>query len=439
MDGSLNTITSNDRRYTCTSNNCSLLQPDYGVKDLFSINFVVLNTQVLIEQLSMLKENARQAVNGYMTWLDNLEAEVELKRNLNEIKPTMTLFNRLDVLIPKVLRGRKNLNAWHTNFLNVSSQLQDYIRQYTNVSSQITELAQQAQLQTSLPVNMVRVAKRNLSKSKSIERQTTKVLSLETQIRNTSRTLLFSLNDLAAGIINLPGASPFNVNTLAAAFAELNTDNTPLQRIQNNLADIINSTPINYSLNTRPIEQLNDPTTISGLLARLNNESFDGDKIMKALAHFKDSYLYTDHTREALDAIFKYITINGSNSPQYAAMVALIEDTKKNLPSTVIEELRTRSTSNENIYVTIKRITDILDNLDPSDVVYRDALVKIHGEAVQRAKTLITSELNIENIIPPSNNTIGLPTPASSNNNENIYDIEMSNASSQPFSGVNAM
>lgn len=411
-------ITSNDRRFTCTSNFCSIFNRNEPTSDVFKLNFTLFNTDTILSEIDILTESAKQAINAYISWIDNLEMQVELKRSANEIKPTMALFNRLDSLIPRVVRGRKILNAWHMNFMQDVSDLSDLVLQYTDASARITELNNQSQSNFGLAVNTVTVAKQNISKSKSIDRQITKILSLDSKIRNLTRVLNFSLKELAIGIIKLPDNSNFNINLLVEGFKELNTHASPLQRIQQKLSEIINSTPRDYNLQTAPLMTVDQTSNLNELTARLNENRLTADEIISKLDSLKFTRLYTDNTKNDLESIIRYVETNWSTTPEFAKMQPLINDIRNNTPQNVIMAMRVASATDNNIYLTINRLSNILDNLDVQDDIYRNELYKLYmsaytiGEQKLKQETSTTTQTNFSTSQPTNlTNTLNEEPP----------------------------
>lgn len=434
-------ITTNDRQFTCDTNHCSLFanvnsSTVFDREDgLFRLNFTIFNTNTIQTESDLLMVNAKRAIDAYLNWLDGLERKIEVQINMNVIKLTEALFNQINLLVSKAKNGRKNIRTWYSNFLNDMSDLTDYILQYSEAVAKIESINIQTKTQTSLPLNVVTIAKQNITKSRSIERQITKILSIETKIRNLIQQVSFRMKELESGIFKIPKGNEFttfNINELAEALKELNIRDSPLQRIQTQLSEMINTTPVSYAINTAPITNLNN-ALIEPLIDRLNQTEFDGDYFLKQLQKLQNNVLYTENTRNQLEQVFEYIDKYGKNSPNYDALQSLIENIKENnAPHIMILDLNSRASQSENIYLVIQKINNILDNLNPKDIMYRDRLKEIHQEATKTAKNLIKNQLNLETVNLETENSNLLPTsriplskPSSNTFVNDLIDITM--------------
>lgn len=402
-------ITSNDRTFTCGnsagggSGGCNLGDSLNNMKSLSSTglintDFTLFNTSAIREELDIFIENAKSIVDAYMSWLKSLEESVELKIKLNIIKPTTSLFNQINVLVAKSVTGRKNIRAWYSSFLESASDLSDLILQYSEAVAKIESIGLQTTAQSSLPVNMVTVAKQNITKSRSINRQITKILSIDTKIRNIMQQMSFRMKELVSGIFKIYKSdnsfNTFNINEFAEALKDLDIDDSPLKRIQTSLSETINSTPINYKINTLPPTQLNSQP-IEPILTRLTINDWDLDDLIRKLEDFESNTLYTENTRDDLAVIFTQIDKMAKDLPQRDRIDSLIANIKSNTPTKVLFELRSKAGQTENIYTLIHRIKGIIENLKLNDIIYRNELETIYKLALETAKKLLDTELNI--------------------------------------------
>lgn len=411
-------ITTNDRTFTCgnSQDGCGINGAN-NMRSLMSTglintDFTLFNTSAIREELDVFTENAKNIVDAYMAWLRTLEEGVELKIKLNIIKPTTALFNQINILVAKSVTGRKNIRAWYSSFLESASDLSDLILKYSEAVAKIESIGVQTTSQSSLPSNMVTIAKQNITKSRSIDRQITKILSIDTRIRNLMQQMSFRMKELVSGIFKIYRSDgsfyTFNINEFAEAIKDLDIDDSPLKRIQNSLSEVINNTPITYKINTLPPTSLNSQP-IEPILARLNTDDIDVEYLFRKLEDFQSSVLYTENTRDDLAVIFTQIEKISKDFPQRDRIEKLISDIKLNTPSKVLFELRSRSEQPENIYTLIQRIKNLMDNLKPNDVIYRRELEIIYNKATETAKRLIASELNLTNNQSP-NITITSPS-----------------------------
>lgn len=428
-------ITSNDRIFTCgnSGNGCGLGDSLGNMKSLSStglINteFTLFNTSAIREELDTFIENAKSIIDAYMSWLKNLEEGVELKIKLNIIKPTTTLFNQINVLVAKSVTGRKNIRVWYSSFLESASDLSDLILQYSEAVAKIESIGLQATVQSSLPVNMVAIAKQNVTKSRSINRQITKILSIDTKIRNLMQQMSFRMKELVSGIFKIYKSdgsfNTFNINEVAEALKDLDIDDSPLKRIQTSLSETINSTPITYKINTLPPTQLNSQP-IEPILTRLTTNDWDISDLIRKLEDFEGNTLYTENTRDDLAVIFTQIDKMAKDLPQRERIDQLIANIKSNTPTKVLFELRSKAGQTENIYTLIHRIKSIMATLKPNDIIYRNELETIYNKSLETAKKLLDTELNINSNRSPPAFIITPPYTNSSTRDDDTMVMDM--------------
>lgn len=402
-----NPINRNDRQFTCGFSTCSLGTPSQippiDRSDLFNLDFTVFNTVTLRENLDIVSSNIKNIYDAYITWLRDREAEFELKVNLGDVKINNLLFTKINTLISKITQGKRILADWYSNFQNLVIDLSDLLTEYNEATAKVESLYITSTGVSGLPVPVTTVAKQNLSKSKSIQRQITKILALDSKIRSAIQTMTFKIRELYGGILR-SGNKTININDLGRSIDELSAGESPLARIQTQLSEIINSTPMNFTLRTaRPpaMETIQN----DDLLASLNRNVLNENYIINKLNELENAYIYTENTKPALDAAFAQIQTHPGEFHRFNEMIAKIDAIKNNVPHVVIENLRAKANNPEDIYVTIDRILNVRRNLHPGDVIYAASLEEIYNNAIATARRLVGIEeegmQGVEEIIQP--------------------------------------
>jgi len=416
-------ITSNDRKFACGYLTCDMTSmpttaTTYGNtfglqnanRNVLNLDFSLLNIDLLRDNLNVINDEVKNVILSIKKWLYDMEADFELKVALGDVDLDSKLFNRVNMIIPKIDQSKKSLDAWYSEFLDLNVDLSESFSDYSNVAARIeSTYATGSFVGGGLPENVVTVAKQNASKSKAIQRQTTRLLSIDVKIRNQMQKITFKINELSTGILRYGARKELNLNTLSEAFDSLGQKDTPLMRVQKNLSQLINSTQVQYNLNTMPatlIPSIKNPYTV-----KLEDPRKNDEYILSRLKGLLNTTLYTSATATNIDAINTFIDDTYKTSQKYAEMKKIYNDiVTLNVPHVLIESLAQQATDPTDIYLLAFRVRKIIAALMPQDIIYQERLNEIAA----------TINRTIENQIKREN------TPSAQANNEPM-DVDVVN------------
>lgn len=405
----INVRTSNDDSVECDAsaatdvNNQTLrlnLTPALDTTDnIFQLDFVVFNIPLLLADLDNVMAAVKELYDAYLQAFHKLEDEFRIRVETGEIPMDIRLFNRIPSVAQKMKRANKILRTWYSKFLNVSNDLSDLLLQYQKNVNQLQSLEATTTSGGTgiMQPNVVTLAKANMSRSKSIQRLRTRLMSLDTKIRAAQQEISFLIRDLKAGVLRLDsdsGGGLFDFKELADAMSDLGQTNSPLVQIHERLASIINKTPIVATLNSAPPRRLIVDTNASSFLSELTGGSnkMHARDLVKRLNELVNRKFYTPKSQTSIESIETYIQENFAKAPEYPDLLQAIKLLRENTPSNVIVSLRTKANDTANIWETIQRTKSILENLEIDDEIYRDKLTDILEMANKTAKRVLEME-----------------------------------------------
>ncbi|AUQ43954.1 putative gp124-like protein [Esparto virus] len=396
-------ITSNDRKFTCGFGSCTyspnvdeLNRTSYNNSNILNLDFTIFNVTVLRDNLDFVSDEVLKVYNSINSWLTFMEQDFELKFNVGDITLNNELYNKLTVAIPKIEQARKSIDAWYSEFQDSTFDLTNTLSDYASIVSKLDSLNMSNTYIRGLPNTAIAIAKENIAKTKDIQRQMTRMLRIDTTIRNQMQQLSMKIKELSTGILRYGDRKELNLNTLEKIFITLSNRVSPLMRVQTQLANIINSTPINFNLTTPevPIIQ-NVPNKYEPKAMTVQDEIY----ILNRLKDIKNFNIYTSATAPKIDAINSYIDEHLRNSQYYAEMKKIYNNIiLNNVPSVLIETIAQQSANSEGIYILSHRVRKLIQNILPQDEIYRDRLNEINNIIT----STITSMLNIKT--EPDNN-----------------------------------
>ncbi|ATY70198.1 OrNV gp124-like protein [Tomelloso virus] len=386
-NGKVRPIDSNDRKFKCGFGVCELAPPTaspVAQEDLFNMDFQLFDIADLRANLSTVSAEVTDAYRNILKWFDQLEQNFALKIQMGDIPMNITLFNKLNIIIPKFAAARKVMDAWYTDYTYMVTDLSDLFSLYSEAAAKL-QANRQATTTGGISENVITLAKQNLTRMRSIQKLISRIITLDAQIRSSLQNLTFKLNELTTGILRYDGNKILNLIELSNAIASLGEGDSPLVQIQTQLSNVINSTPLNFSIRTQPPEKLPnvnyDPNTI------YSSKNLTAEAVLEKLQVFKDITMYTTSTKPMVDSLQSYIENNFKNDVQYPAMKTLIERIKvENIPNVFLDTLQMNAANPDGIYLTIDTVGNVLSRLPPADAIYSDRLKNILDMALSTAK-----------------------------------------------------
>lgn len=389
-DGKAHPITSNDRKFNCEFGSCDVapttLTPVIQ-KDLFNLDFELLNVDVLRNNLSTASTEISNAHRSILQWFTDLESSFAIRVQTGEIPLDASLFQSLNVLVPKFQSAKRALDIWYTNFIEMSTDLSDLLSDYDGISAKLKALSTQ-NTTSSIQESVTTLAKKNMSKSKSIDKAISKILLFDASIRNQIHSLKLQMDQLTSGILRYGDNQILNLNDMATLLESYSRGGSPLSMILNQFARVINTTPLNFTLKTRPPELL--PTVDFNSNKILKGEIIPAEEVLEKLNAFKDTTMYTQESASIVDNLKSYIDNQYKTNPLYSNMITIIESIKsENNPLKFLTTLRSKAVDSGNIYINIDTIQKTIRKLPADLSIYRENLNEILQQAVDTATNLV--------------------------------------------------
>lgn len=394
-DGTSLPITSNDREFVCGFGKCAI---DYNAtvtasnpQDLINLDFTILNIETLRTNLERITDEVQNVYKSIGDWLTKMERDFEFKVNFGEVEMNMALFNRINLVIPKIDNARKALDDWFSEFQNLTFDLTMAMNDYSTIVVRLETLYTQTTRVSGLPESVVSMAKHNVSYSKDIQRQITRIVRADVRIRNNIQIVTNKVQELSSGILRYNGSKQLNLNTLSKIFDGLGQKDSPLARVQLKLSNIINSTPLNFNLVTPEAKLI---PSIENIYKEKSKANSNDDKyILKQLGAMQNYTIYTSASDENLKYIRQYIDENLRNSSNYDEMDKILTDFPlNNIPNVLFPKLAQDATNPELTYTVIDRVKKMLENLSADDEIYRPRLKEIYKTANDSLSTILKTE-----------------------------------------------
>lgn len=426
-------ITTNDRTFACDNNGSidvdSIFKCDTGnnvgqvfnsrtVDQIFADSSInILDTTVIRNNLTAVSQSIYTVYTDMIARIEALEGDVERRIIAGEIPKDNNLFVKVTRIQPKLRAAKNDMLTWKSNTLNDLRELGNILRQYDQIVSKIKMAMFNTTSGASSALNdfyaSSYIAKQNLSKSKSISAAIRRLINLDTRLRYDIHSVQLNLNELSSGILRSSNSQHItDMNEIIDLLNTLHGDRSPLARIELDMSNLVNNTPIRFRLDTANMQLIEPPTQIPILVneptvfsqnpiipiripsqqqqqqqdtaMETNDPDFritpaisteeamafvekyldtheiaeSGDVAMlNKLMDFEQTTINTQIVLNALEKFTMYTNQNFTNSPLYEQIIAKIEDIKRNNdPEQVIMRLRQEAANPANVYAVRYRV-----------------------------------------------------------------------------------
>lgn len=375
-------ISSNDRAFVCSTCKATAGNPSnlyYG--GLNGVSNAIFNTSSSITfdgefldidrlqaDVSRVMAVLNDNIAKYKHWLK--EKQDMFEQYFTESDASEELFNKLNLIVAQIKQGQKMLTTWYTSVQDIVSDVWDGIRAYAGAKNLILSYGLQDEQAYSigLPVNPVTLAKRNRTKSKSLHKQKTKALNAETAIRQALFLLESELSAFNQGIIRTRNGKFINLVDLGETIDSLYDRETPLVRVQQELAQLINRSEINIRLRAGLMPDINEMSNSASFVQTLKpTEGPTEYDLIKNLHHIADNNLYTSNTRASIDKIISYGETHINTETNKTKLAELTAEIRGNVPTTVLNKLRVTMRQEDVVFENMAHIKRLLKHLHPKD------------------------------------------------------------------------
>lgn len=384
-------VTSNDRNFTCTARSCAdnalQIQDTVGLIDL---NASFLDVDAIRANLSGILGSVSEAVRDIFEWVERLESEFSLRYAANEITNDVSLFNRINVAIIKLKRSRGMLDTWLHNMHELVLETNDLVNNYGIAVA--TLRAGSSALSVDFIQSAAELAKRNISKSRSVQKQMRQLLKLDNSIKTNIIKIRSQVESFSSGFVKVDNKL-LNLKEFERVVTSLSGTDSPLKVIQIRLAQEINSQRQTFTLESKQPDEVNVPLSdcLNGMCSSPSRE--DLDKLIARLRSVRDSVLYTDNTKPQIDQISEIaLKLVGDDSEQRDQVNTLLDEIKRRTPARTIEYYRMRVRETNGQFLRLNNLKRIIDNLNPGDVSYAPILQDIYDEMSKEVARSISGD-----------------------------------------------
>lgn len=373
-------ITSNDRAFvcpTCTGSGGSKLYYSglNGVRSAIfdsssSITFdgEFLDIDRLQADVSQVMAVLNDNITKYKQWLK--EKQEVFEQYFTEYDASEELFNKLNLIVAQIKKGQKTLTTWYMSVQDIVSDIWDGIRAYAEAKNLLLSYGLQDEQSYSigLPINPVTLAKKNRTKSKSLHKQKTKALNAETAIRQALFLLESELSAFNQGVVRTRNGSFINLIELGEAIDSLYDRDSPLVRVQQELAQMINTSEINVTLRAGLMPAINEVSNRASFVQTLKPTEMPNEyDLIKNLQDIADNRLYTVNTRPAIDKIIAYAEKHIDTETNKTKLAELTREIRRTVPTAVLNKLRVSMRQQDVVFENVAYIKRLLNNLHTKD------------------------------------------------------------------------
>lgn len=399
-------VTANDRPYECTACAGAARARGGGLEWSSSAGVTFegrfLDTDTLQTQLADVLEKLSENIGRYKDWLTAKQNAFETY--FSTYDASEELFNRLNLVVGKIKQGLKMLTAWYMHVQEIVSDVSDGIGKYVNAKNALEShggatAADQA-YSIGLPTNALAAAKRNRTAARTLHKQRTKALQADATIRQAMLRLDAELKAFNRGVIRTGGKNGkfVDLKELGAAVDSLygGSNDSPLVRVQHELADMINTSQITVRLTHGETPKLSATDAFVGSLKVTDSPTTEYEA-MNALMEVADRRLYTINERRNIDktiATAERVVTTAHNKARVAELTKTIRD---NTPTAVLATIRRTMREEEHLFLNMARLKRLLKYMHREDrPVYERLFRTVLDETMETARTMFEGRVRAE-------------------------------------------
>lgn len=381
-------ISNNDREFECTMKSCGVADPTSELLGSISINAKFLDIDNLRDELYEILKTVNDSIDKLKSWLKDKEQKFEMQYTVREVNANITLFNKLSDATGKLRQYQLNIDKWYSNFQDLISLCMDYMGKYAESMATIKSFDTKTVITGGLTESLITLAKENIKKSKTIQKQISSAILSEAKIKTMLSTIQRQVDSFSRGYIIVDDES-FNLKYLGTIIDNLTDSESPLYRVQENLAQLINSSKIQFKLESVDPNEHDTPAT-TFISEITNNKPITEKDILNYLEKISTSVLYTNNTKsdieKFIDIVYKYIPLDNENRP---AVDASIEQIRSNVPDKLVEQYQESIRTKENIYLRLSELNSFIHNIVEGDKIYIPIFQKMYNEILKESLKLL--------------------------------------------------
>lgn len=405
-------VTSNDREFDCetTDERCysSAARSDDGrpfAGNVVAMDARVLDTDALRADLDRMAVTLASSVDEYKRWLESRESEFELRYLANDFTRDISLFNRLNGVVSRVRQARKRLNGWYSRMQELLANALDQLGTYSESVAVIQSYAQPDFTNFGVAgggisfLSPLAQAKRNVSKVRSVQRHLNTLALTESRLKTTVITLRTQLEMFSRGVVRHDGKL-LDLAEVGKLVSELMGGDTPLLRVQQQLADTINATRASVRVTSVPPGAPFNSDIGGGSggeggrfsAAGGGADANEADAILERLRAIAETTLYTNSTQQNIEGIARlaHARINEHDTVRRGQLDELLSEIRSNTPIAVINRYGQQARRSDGVFLRVKQLNLLIANLQPADrELYEAQLREIYDETYEEAQRTV--------------------------------------------------
>nr|WOJ45361.1 hypothetical protein [Apis mellifera nudivirus] len=394
-------ITNNDRQFECplSSSSATPLSATATTAAALSLDAKVLDTDEIRASLDNIASTLANSVGEYKSWLESREAEFELRYLANDFSRDIALFNRLNGVVSRVRQARKRLNGWYSHMQELLANALDQLGTYSESVAVVQSYSQpdittvNAGIAFASPLAQ---AKRNVSKIRSMQKHLNTLAITESRLKTSLINLRTQMEAFSRGVIRNDGKL-LDLVEVGKLVNELMGGDTPLLRVQQQLANTINLTKTNVQVSTASLNAPPVPQMTSFLENLERGNVSEANHIIERLRTMSETTLYTDNTRENIESIAKLAQtrINDQDVERRHELDILLTKIRNNTPNSVLNRYSQQARREDGVFLRVQNLNLIIANLHPLDRdLYETAFREIYRETYAEAQRSIDNQVN---------------------------------------------
>lgn len=391
-------ITNNDRQFECPLASSS--SSSTPLSSALSLDAKVLDVDEVRASLDSIASSLANSVGEYKSWLESREAEFELRYLANDFSRDIALFNRLNGVVSRVRQARKRLNGWYSHMQELLANAIDQLGTYSESVAVVQGFSQpdittiNAGIAFASPLAQ---AKRNVSKIRSMQKHLNTLSITESRLKTSLINLRTQMESFSRGVIRNDGKL-LDLVEVGKLVNELMGGDTPLLRVQHQLANTINLTKTNVNVSTAPFNLPSSPQQMTSFLENLERgNANEANVILERLRTMSDITLYTDNTRENIESIAKLAQtrINDQDVERRRELDSLLAKIRNNTPNRVLNRYSQQARREDGVFLRVQNLNLIIANLHPADRdLYETAFREIYRETYAEAQRSIDNQIH---------------------------------------------
>lgn len=292
----LSRIRNNDATLRFSGNNFrSTWESNNSSNPTIRIDGSILNTEELANNLQSTLHSINEEIKTYLSSLE--KRQVEFKNGYNYSKFDDVMFNKLTRAISRIDSGKKIIDKWRSEVVEMIFSLLTQINDYNQVRDALYSCDSSRQEETNdLKTNEIKQIQIFRSRIASATKYRTRLLRIENEIKRFITRLSSYLSDLKFGIIHTADKKKLNLNELMNVVDSLSDDPSPLFQVQKEMSKVLSGTESTLNVAGGSIPDWPQGNLMDSFFKNEPSDPFEDIKQENDSSdvEMKESYTFTD-------------------------------------------------------------------------------------------------------------------------------------------------